>query len=597
VCDVDGLGTTDLLVFDTEGGATLWCNESGNRLVSGAFAVTAAPSELGLSSLGRVDGSLTASLVWAPKSVDAAVSIIDFLPEPPFLMVRDESGTGLRTTIRHGTSTQQCMRASAAGTPWRTRLPLTVPVVEGVVAEDLVRGTRFSSSYRYAHGHYDAGERELRGFGFVEQVDLEAVGAGGPNDGAHQTSAAEHTLAPVRTKSWFVTGAEVDLQDEYSRYDTAATILPGPDVGALGKDDRREALRALRGVLLRSETYSDGPGADADAALRPFATVSNGWAVRTVKAKGSGHHGSMLPLAEQSLTYTYERQAVPDPRLVQTAVLEVDAMGFATRTAEVAYPRRKAVPEPKVVPPPKRDPDKPGPRLLRLVGLAFDTDKSFVLPSSLPGLAVALSRLEAHGHGEVLVVGHTDRVGTAEANLGISLQRARRVVELLRHDVDGWLALYGADMPASIRWGAHEDRLMLAAIGFADDVQGFQRSALGLVDDGAMGPSTRAALVQRYMASAGAAIAPELHVAAVGAGEAFLAEETVDGAASAKNRRTEIFLFEGAIEPPAPEKFLAAEASEYAAWIAQAGETDEVDASSGTVAHMDGAGVVQPLPP
>ncbi|MBC8073810.1 MAG: hypothetical protein IAG13_36160, partial [Deltaproteobacteria bacterium] len=47
VCDVDGLGTTDLLVFDTEGGATLWCNESGNRLVSGAFAVTAAPSELG----------------------------------------------------------------------------------------------------------------------------------------------------------------------------------------------------------------------------------------------------------------------------------------------------------------------------------------------------------------------------------------------------------------------------------------------------------------------------------------------------------------------------------------------------------------------
>lgn len=102
-----------------------------------------------------------------------------------------------------------------------------------------------------------------------EQIDVETVGTGGPNQGPHQSAAPEHTLAPVRTKSWFVTGAEVDLQDEYDRFDTAATILPGPDLGALGKDDRREALRALRGVLLRSETFSDAPGPDADAAARP----------------------------------------------------------------------------------------------------------------------------------------------------------------------------------------------------------------------------------------------------------------------------------------------------------------------------------------
>ncbi|HWB74066.1 MAG TPA: SpvB/TcaC N-terminal domain-containing protein [Nannocystaceae bacterium] len=595
VCDVDGVGTTDILVFDKEGGATLWLNESGNRLVSGAFAATAPLAELGLSSLARIDGAMTASLVWAPKTADAPVTILDFMPEPPYLLVRDESGTGVRTTIRYGTSGQQHARAIAEGTPWRTRLPIAVPVVEGTISEDLVRGTRFSSSYRYAHGHYDPAEREFRGFAFVEQLDVEVVGNGGPAESGHQTAEAEHTIAPVRTKSWFVTGAEIDLHDEYDRHDGAATILPAPDLAAFGKDDRRDALRALRGVLLRSETYSDAPGSDPDAAKRPFVTVSNAWTVRSVKAKGGNHHGSMLPLSEQSLTYTYEREAVPDPRLVQTAVLEVDALGFATRTAEIAYPRRTAVPEPKVVPPPPPKTDPPGPGLVRLVGMAFDTDKSFVLPSSLPGLAVANARIAERSGGAVLVVGHTDRTGASEDNLGISLQRARRVVEFLRHDVAGWLLLYGADMPASIRWGMHEDRLMLAAVGFADDVQGFQRAVGGLVDDGDMGPATRAALIERYMATAGAAIAADVVTHAIGAGESFPAEVTDDGVASAKNRRTELLLFGDAIDPPAPEKFLAADGTEYATWIARATEVADVDATSGAVSGTQG--VRSPLPP
>ena len=184
-------------------------------------------------------------------------------------------------------------------------------------------------------------------------------------------------------------------------------------------------------------------------------------AVRVVHAKGGGHHASVQPVVEQTLTYTYERQVSPDPRLVQTAVLERDALGFATRTATVAYPRRTAVPEPAVIPPkrPKPDPGAPSSILLRLIDFAFDTDKSFVLPGAMPGISVLAAQCASQTGGEVLIVGHTDRTGAADDNLGISLQRARRVVELLRRDVDGWLALFDASMPSAIRWGAHEDAL------------------------------------------------------------------------------------------------------------------------------------------
>jgi len=104
VCDVDGLGPSDLLILDPGGGGTLWLNEAGNHLAIGPRVATPPLAELALSSMGRVDGSLTGSLVWAPKAAKPSVTIVDFVAAPPLLLVGDEGGTGLRTTIRYGTS-------------------------------------------------------------------------------------------------------------------------------------------------------------------------------------------------------------------------------------------------------------------------------------------------------------------------------------------------------------------------------------------------------------------------------------------------------------------------------------------------------------
>ena len=595
--DVDGLGPCDVLVLQPGGGGTLLLNESGNRLVAGPAVSTPALAELGLSSLGRVDGAATGSFVWAPKTAAPTVTVVDFLEAPPLLLVRDENGTGLRTTIRHGTSTEHARRAAVAGTPWKTRLPVVVSVVDGVVVEDLVRGTRFSSSYRYAHGWFDGPEREFRGFAFVEQRDRDEHTPAA--DGPFQTSDASLGSPPMRTRSWFFVGAEIDLQHEYDRSDPQAAILPAPDLARLGEDDAREAARALRGVVLRTERYSD----DGDPAMssKPWVATSQGWIVRTVQAKGSGHHASMLPLAEQSLTYTDERAESPDPRLVQTAAVDFDDLGFATRTVTVAYPRRRAVPEPGVIPPKPAGPDPGSSRsvLLRVVDFAFDTDKSFVLPQALPGLAVlkaqCAAQVSSSSGGEVLILGHTDRTGAPEDNLGISLQRARRVVEYLRGDVDGWRLLFDGSMPASIRWGAHEEAHMLAALGHGGDVLGFQASVAGLARSGVVDDATRRALIERYMARTGPGIPASLPMHAVGAGEGFVVEANADGVASAANRRIEALVFGDAISPPAPDKFLAVGAPEYATWIARAIQRADVEATTGAVT-IEGVSAVAPLP-
>lgn len=557
-CDIDGTGPASLLLLQREGGGTLWINEAGNRLVRGPSVSTPPLRELALSSLGRVDGSPVASFVWAPKVEAPTITIVDFARGAPWLLVCDESGTGARTTIQYSTAAEHARRCADEGRPWRTRLPIAMSVVDSVVARDLARGTVFSSSYRYAHGHWDPIERELRGFAFVEQRDTDGITTA--LESKFQTNIGDLTSAPARTRSWFFVDADVDLSDEYDRSDPHAVILPPPDLSAFSGDDRREAARALRGVALRSERYTDD--ADLERAPRPWVTTTQAWIVRSVQDKGAGHHASMLPLAEQTLTYTGDREATADPRLVQTAALEHDELGFATRTAVVTYPRRRAVPEPDPVPPRKVDPDPANNVMLRAIGFAFDTDKSFVLPAALPGLAVLAAQCRAHGSGEVLVVGHTDRTGDVDDNLGISLQRARRVVEYLRGDVDAWMLLFDPSMPASIRWGAHEDAQMIAALGHGGEL-------------------TRRELVQQYMALAGPPVDVAMH--AVGAGEGFVVDVTDDGVSSAANRRIEAFFFSGAVDPPAPEKFVAADASEYATWIARASQRADVDAATGAV--------------
>ena len=63
--------------------------------------------------------------------------------------------------------------------------------------------------------------------------------------------------------------------------------------------------------------------------------------------------------------------------------------------------------------------------------LGFVSGKSQLTPESEAQLPSLIERAKARSGGEILVIGHTDRVGKVEANDALSLQRAQAIAKLL----------------------------------------------------------------------------------------------------------------------------------------------------------------------
>jgi outer membrane protein OmpA-like peptidoglycan-associated protein len=66
-----------------------------------------------------------------------------------------------------------------------------------------------------------------------------------------------------------------------------------------------------------------------------------------------------------------------------------------------------------------------------LYGIYFDTDKADVKPESRPTLVEVATLLKQNAKLNLIVVGHTDKNGTLEHNLDLSLRRAQAVVAAL----------------------------------------------------------------------------------------------------------------------------------------------------------------------
>src|SRR5690606_35575882 len=126
---------------------------------------------------------------------------------------------------------------------------------------DHVGGTRLVQRDAYHHGYHDGLEQELRGFAMVEQFDAELFGGQQGAGLFPDAPAAERTVPPIHTKTWFHTGAfleqerlERELAKEYYAGDPDAPLLPDTVLPAgLRPRAQREAVRALRGQVLRQE--------------------------------------------------------------------------------------------------------------------------------------------------------------------------------------------------------------------------------------------------------------------------------------------------------------------------------------------------------
>ncbi len=350
LADISGTGAADI-IYTGKNKCTAWINLSGNAFAD-AFDINPLPGTDAYSKLTVVDflGNGTGCLVWSsplPQHAAAPLQYIDLMGgHKPHLLQKYYNGTGKSVWLQYKSSVQYYLEDKQKGIRWATRLPFPVHCVSKVTTYDLVSRSRFAQEYRYRHGYYDQEEREFRGFGYVETIDIDSISIRGGNeelDGLYQH--------PVLTKTWYHTGAWIRAQSltdtfkqEYFHIDgwddfTEITSLPP----GLNAQELREAYRSLKGSALRQEVYA----LDDTAIERhiPYTVTASAYLVKKIQGLPAGDtwkalkHASFMNLQEQSVVYSCERDPA-DPRIVQELVLETDEYGNVHKSATVAYPRK-----------------------------------------------------------------------------------------------------------------------------------------------------------------------------------------------------------------------------------------------------------------
>jgi RHS repeat-associated protein len=396
LADIDGSGTSDILYF-AAGEVHLYFNQSGNsfanrRVLSHFPLIDTASTGAVLDLLGNG----TACLVWSSPltgNANAPLRYIDLMGGvKPHLLVGLVNNLGAETHIGYAPSTRFYVEDKLAGTPWITRLPFPVQVVERIETVDQISRNRFVTRYSYHHGYYDGVEREFRGFAHVDQWDTEdfaTLNASDTLSGPSNEDAASN-VPPTLTKTWFHTGfffnasaISTQLQSEFYREGDAATGYAGlnltqaqtlflPDTALpatillaggtrvaydLSGEEMREACRALRGSMLRQEVYAlDGtPAAD-----RPYTTAEHNYTLEMLQPQEPNPYAVFLTYARETLELSYERklfwvtggdltnQTTPpagatlaaDPRATHSMILAADGFGNPLLSASIAYGRR-----------------------------------------------------------------------------------------------------------------------------------------------------------------------------------------------------------------------------------------------------------------
>ncbi|MES2675155.1 MAG: SpvB/TcaC N-terminal domain-containing protein [Pseudomonadota bacterium] len=380
--DIDGSGTIDI-IYLSRAGARLYFNRSGNSVSDPlTVALPVATDNLGAVQVADLLGNGTACLVWnshLPADAQRPVCYIDLMGgQKPHLLLSTKNNLGATTEIQYVSSTRFYLQDKAAGRPWITKLPFPVHVVEKVTLTDNWRHTNFTTTYSYHHGYFDGLEREFRGFGRVEQVDVEDYGqfAAGNIHSPYITQDKTLYQPPVKTITWFHTGAAVDRQRILTQFEreyfprslaalpTTASIdgvfiekpLPEPELEQnLSAEEWREALRACKGMTLRQEVYEldvdslkpiDGTP-PKQIPVRLYSAATHNCTICRLQPKGENQHAVFLVTESEAISYHYEldlrspQPLKPDPRIAHTLNLSFNKYGNVQQSVAVGYPRRR----------------------------------------------------------------------------------------------------------------------------------------------------------------------------------------------------------------------------------------------------------------
>jgi Salmonella virulence plasmid 65kDa B protein/Insecticide toxin TcdB middle/C-terminal region/Insecticide toxin TcdB middle/N-terminal region len=384
MADIDGNGLSDMIYLG-HGAVSIYRNQSGNAW-SEEQKLPCTPVTDNWKHAQAVDlfGNGTICLLWSSSLCrnEQTMQYIDLMGGvKPNLLTSYVNNTGTEVKIHYASSTKFYLQDKVAGTPWITRIPFPVQVVEKHETLDHVGRTAHSCHYVYHHGYYDGLEREFRGFGMVEQFDTEHF------DILEMQTATlpvnidpKSNIPPVWTKTWYSTGLWMGdgqistyfrgeywkepggLSDqEQIEMQIADTQLP---VDAMSRDgtthpyamkplEAMDACRALRGKILRQEIFALD---DSTYQPLPYSVSENNFLLSLLQPRGIWNQRCVFMVRElESVHFSYERytQTSPSgrtlcsPSVSHALSLMYDPFGNILKTATIAYGQRFPDPDPQ----------------------------------------------------------------------------------------------------------------------------------------------------------------------------------------------------------------------------------------------------------
>ena len=376
LADIDGSGTTDIIYLG-KNKFSCWKNLSGNRFSAVPYEIIPFPEIHSAAKVTVTDllGNGVACIVWSSplaKDAEAPLKYIDLMNgKKPHIMVKYLNSLGKEVSLEYTPSTKFYIDDKLNGNPWITKLHFPVHCVSKTITEDKITGHKFITSYKYHNGYYDHPEREFRGFGMVEQTDSESF-EHWIKSGASNITDADLYQEPVITKQWFHTGAFLRNEkilsqfaheywyEEMSRngfpvvhhekslddaFIIPAKVIPQTVMDHLGTEEYLQALRACKGMALRSEVFARDAakfGNTADARkkeLIPYNVTAHNCIIELLQPKGKNKYAVFLVKESESLTYNYER-TTEDPRITHSLNIKLDEYGNILESASIVYPRK-----------------------------------------------------------------------------------------------------------------------------------------------------------------------------------------------------------------------------------------------------------------
>ncbi|WP_285420772.1 SpvB/TcaC N-terminal domain-containing protein [Pseudomonas sp. efr-133-TYG-5] len=342
IADLDGSGAPALIYLCPDY-FEIYANYGGNALAQEPLRVPW-PEDVHYDNLCQVtfadlQGLGCASLLLTVPHMTPRHWVYHFVSERPYLLNGCNNNMGYSATLGHVSSAQAWLDEKrqlleADQTPV-CHLPFPQQLLGWLRQDDEITGNCLMQFFEYFEGRYDARERELRGFGRVQQTDSELT-AGKAESG--------HT-APMLSKHWFHTGHCIDpvlngtcrLDDDYTPlgatlYSRFNAVTASEVAGKPLAVDEAEIAYALSGRLLRSEVSQ----ADDPEPAPLFAQSEIRYRVRQTHDRPS----SLLVLEQESRRYQYER-FMADPRCQHQVSLAWDAFGRLVHGFTIDCARRR----------------------------------------------------------------------------------------------------------------------------------------------------------------------------------------------------------------------------------------------------------------